>query len=584
MKKTANFKVDTKLAELLGESYRSIEEALKELIDNSYDADATEVNINMPEELDVTPIIEVVDNGSGMIEKEVRNGYLNIASSRLSRKGDRSIERNRKVKGRKGIGKFAGLMVANKMTIETKAKGTKTTLIIDKDELARVEYDLEKVPLPIDVSRCDEKEKGTVITLQGLNQNFYYPNPDRLKEILLRDYGRERDFILSINGEIISVLDLQGKSYEKEIILENGKKATFKYTIADKPIKGSGVSMRVGNKIIGRPHDFLSDDEIIPKKLKSRIYGELICDDLSEDVTADHGAIVENSKLFEAIRDEAGENLKKSVDEVFKVDMKMAKARFKRKINSELAKLPEFKQPFARKALFKTLEKFYGESEERINTVIGVMISAMEKDHYWDIISNIENTGNSDIEKFAESLNYFGLLEMSIFTSQAINRLRFLDEFEILIDDERTLESTVHKAIENNTWILGDGYTVLISDTAMKKAVNESFDKKYKGDREKDRPDLLVGRKYDRSLVLVEFKRPNFTLSRDTERQALEYRDDLNVYAHNQVIEIILLGGKVKQNISSHNERSDVIFRTYKDIIGLARTHLIWLVEELKRN
>ena len=310
----------------------------------------------------------------------------------------------------------------------------------------------------------------------------------------------------------------------------------------------------------------------------------MICDDLSEDVTADHGAIVENSKLFESIREEASENLKESVDEVFKVDMKMARARFKRKINSELAKLPEFKQPFARKALFKTLEKFYGESEERINTVIGVMISAMEKDHYWDIISNIENTGNSDIEKFAESLNHFGLLEMSIFTSQAINRLRFLDEFEILINDKRTLESTVHRAIENNTWILGDGYTVLISDTAMKKAIDEAFDRKYVGDREKDRPDLLVGRKYDRTLVLVEFKRPSFTLTRDTERQALEYRDDLNIYAHNQRIEIILLGGKVKQNISSHNERKDVVFRTYTDIVGQARTHLIWLVEELKRN
>lgn len=583
MKKIANFKVDTKLAELLGESYRSVEEALKELIDNSYDADSTEVNINMPEEFDSNPIIEVIDNGSGMIEKEIRNGYLNIASSRLSRKGERSIEKNRKIKGRKGIGKFAGLMVAGIMEIETKAKGNKTTLTIDKNELAKVRYDLEKVPLPILVEDCDKKERGTTITLRRLNQNFYYPNPDRLKEILLRDYGREKDFTLSINGEIIDVLDLQGKSYEKEIILEDGKKATLKYTIADKPIKGAGISMRVGNKMIGRPHDFLSRDEVIPKKLKSRIYGEIICDDLKGDVTADHGAIIDNSKLFESISKEASNSLKESVDEVFKVDMKMARARFKRKINSELAKLPEFKQPFARKALFKTLEKFYGESEDRINTVIGVMISAMEKDHYWDIISSIEDTGNSDIEKFAESLNHFGLIEMSIFTSQAINRLRFLDEFEILVDDDRTLESTVHKAIENNTWILGDDYTVLISDTAMKKAIDEKFNKKYVGDREKDRPDLLVGRKFDRSLVLVEFKRPSYTLNRDTERQALEYRDDLNVYIHNQVIEIILLGGKVKQNISSHNERRDVKFRTYKDIIGRARTHLMWLVEELSK-
>jgi hypothetical protein len=583
MNSTANFKVDTKLAELLGETYRSLEEALKELVDNSYDADATVVDIQMPEEFDENPIVIVSDNGSGMTEKEIRNGYLNIASSRLSRKGDRSIDKNRKIKGRKGIGKFAGLMIANEMSVTSAANGQQTTLVINKGKLASVNYDLEKVPLPITSENCAMGDHGTQIVLSGLNQNYHYPNQDRMKEILVRDYGRERDFALSINGEVLSVLDLQGKSYEEEIILDDGRKAFLKYTISNKKVKGSGISVRVGNRIIGRPQKFLKKDDIIPDKLKGRIYGELVCDDLESDVTADHGAIIENSKLFQKLTIRATENLKKSVDEVFKTDMKMARARHRRRINSELAKLPEYKQPFAKKALYKTLEKFYGESDDRINTVIGVMISAMEKDHYWGIIQNIESTRNSDIEKFAESLNHFGLVEMSIFTSQAINRLKFLDEFELLIMDERTVESTVHKAIENNTWVLGDDYSVLISDTAMKSAIEKVFDKKYKGDKKQDRPDLLVGRRFDRRLVLVEFKRPSFTINRETERQALEYRDDLNVYTHNQAIEIILLGGKVKQNISSHNERADVLFRTYVDLIGRARTHLEWLLDELKK-
>src|SRR5690606_33172729 len=113
---------------------------------------------------------------------------------------------------------------------------------------------------------------------------------------------------------------------------------------------------------------------------------------------------------------------RKSVDEVFATDMKMARARYQRKISKELSKLPEFKQPYAKKALMKVLEKFYGETEDRINAVISVTISAMEKDHYWDIISNIQDARNNDIEKFADALSEFGLLEMSIITSQALNR------------------------------------------------------------------------------------------------------------------------------------------------------------------
>lgn len=583
MSKAAHFKVDPKLAELLGETYRSIEEAAKELVDNSYDADAENVQINLPNHLDPAPTIMIEDDGSGMKENEVRSEYLNIANSRTSRKGDRSISKGRKVKGRKGIGKFAGLMVASEMKIETWASGKKTTLTINKDVLARANYDLEKIPLPIEVEDCNKSERRTIITLSGLNQNLNYPNPDRLKEILMRDYGRENDFSISINGVDIGVLDLQGKSYEQEIELENGKKAKLQYTITDRPVKQSGLAVRVNNKIIGRPKNFLSKDEIIPKKLQNRVYGELICDDLEDDITADFGAIIENSKLFEEVSSHTTNHLKDSVDEVFKTDMKMARARYQRKINQELEKLPEFKQPFAKKALYKTLEKFYGEAEDRINTVISVMVSAMEKDHYWDIISNIQESRNADIEQFAGALSEFGLLEMSIISSQAINRLRFLDELNILINNPKTLESTVHKAFENNTWLLGDDYSVIFSDQGLKSTIEKVAKKTYQGENPNDRPDLLFGRSISRSLTLVEFKRPSFTLSRNTERQALEYRDELNNYFHNQKINIILLGGKVKDIINSQNERGDVQYLTYVDVISVARQKLEWLLDELKK-
>lgn len=580
MSKKAYFKVDTKLAELLGETYRSTEDAVKELIDNAYDADAEEVRITLPDMYAPEPKIIISDNGSGMKEKEVRTEYLNVANSRISRKGNVSILKKRKVKGRKGIGKFSGLMVAEIMKLETCASGTKTSLVINKSELAKENYDLEKIPLPIESEPCDESIKGTTITLFGLNQNFEFPNPERLGQILMWDYGRQHDFELFINGEKLGVHDLQGKSYEKTIEYE-GKKAILKYTVTPKPIKQAGIVTRVNNKIIGRPHNFLTNDEVIPKKLQNRIYGELICDDLEQDVTADHGAIIENSILYKAVTESTTVEVKKSVDEVFATDMKMARARYQRKINKELEKLPEYKQPFARKALYRTLEKFYGESEERINTVISVMVSAMEKDHYWDIVQNIKETENSDIEKFASALSEFGLLEMSIITSQAINRLRFLDELSILINNSKTLERDIHKALEKNTWIFGDEYSVLFSDTNLKTAIESILNKKYKGKNKLKRPDLLLARATNRRLLLIEFKRPNFTLTRDTERQAVEYKDELSAYFGNQPIDIILLGGKIEKTIK--DVKDDIKYMSYLDTVSLAKNRLMWLIEELKK-
>ena len=576
----AYFKVDTKLAELLGETYRSTEDAIKELIDNAYDADSENVEIFLPKELTPDQKIIVSDNGSGMKENEVRSEYLNVANSRTSRKGEITFKKKRKVKGRKGIGKFSGLMVAEKMEIETFSNGIKTILKINKSELAKGNYDLEKIPLAIETENCAKEKHGTIITLLGLNQNLDFPSSTRLGQILMWDYGRENDFELFINHNQLGVEDLAGKTYEKKIIHE-GKEAILRYTITPKHIKQAGIVTRVNNKIIGRPQNLLKDDDLIPKKLKNRIYGEITCDDLEDDVTADHGAIIENSKLYKTILADATNDVKKSVDEVFATDMKMARARYQRKINKELAKLPEFKQPFARKALYKTLEKFYGETEDRINTVISVMVSAMEKDHYWDIVSNIKETQNQDIEKFAYALSEFGLLEMSIVTSQAVNRLKYLDELTLLIHNPKTLERDIHTALEKSTWVIGDDYSVLFSETNLKTAVKYVLDKKYKGQNSKKRPDLFLGRTISRRLLLIEFKRPSFTLTRETESQAQQYRDELGDYFGNQPIDIILMGGKIDKSIKS--TQSDIKYMSYLDCVSSARNRLEWMIEELKK-
>jgi signal transduction histidine kinase len=97
-----HFSVDTKLTRLLGETYRSSEVALKELVDNAWDADARSVRIVLPDPLAPQTIV-VEDDGTGMTSQELRNEYLNIASDKRSRIGKETPGLNRKVKGRKGI-------------------------------------------------------------------------------------------------------------------------------------------------------------------------------------------------------------------------------------------------------------------------------------------------------------------------------------------------------------------------------------------------------------------------------------------------------------------------------------------------
>ena len=80
------------------------------------------------------PVV-VKDNGSGMTELELREHYLVVAKDRRSIKGDRTEKWKRQVKGRKGGGKFAGLMIANEMRVTTQARKVTTTVSIFRSQL-----------------------------------------------------------------------------------------------------------------------------------------------------------------------------------------------------------------------------------------------------------------------------------------------------------------------------------------------------------------------------------------------------------------------------------------------------------------
>jgi len=178
--KAAHFRVDPRLATLLGEAYRSTEQALKELIDNAWDADAETAWITLPDPMTTVPIV-IRDDGTGMTEQEVRKEYLAVASDRRSRKGDRSAMKKRLVKGRKGIGKFAGLMAADVMHLETRARGVATSITIPKQDILAAKKDLEKIDLLVASTSCNLSNHGTTITLSHLNQHLSFPKPEILR-------------------------------------------------------------------------------------------------------------------------------------------------------------------------------------------------------------------------------------------------------------------------------------------------------------------------------------------------------------------------------------------------------------------
>lgn len=113
--------------------YDKVSAVIAELIANAYDADASNVTVRAPmgqflatraggQVSDKGFQIEVADNGSGMPPQQVQDFFLVVgAERRNAERGDRSLRFERKVMGRKGVGKLAPFGICK--TIEVISAG-----------------------------------------------------------------------------------------------------------------------------------------------------------------------------------------------------------------------------------------------------------------------------------------------------------------------------------------------------------------------------------------------------------------------------------------------------------------------------
>lgn len=572
------FQVDSRLATLLSQEYSSSERALKELVDNAWDADAEQVTILLPKPLSGDPLV-IQDDGSGMTEEELRRHYLSIASDRRSRRGERTAGKNRLVKGRKGIGKFAGLMAAAVMALETRARSRSCRITLRLDDLSQVE-DIEQLNISLQSEPCGPNLHGTTITLSDLHQGLAYPDANRLRQILLQDYGRQDDFAISIDGKRLDVDDVSGSYSEHEEELPGAGKVKLRFAISDgkSGLRQPGVTLRVDGKAVGRPGFFgLDRRDDFPTKLLRKLYGEIEADGLRDHITAGWDAAVENSELLREVEGYAQPILREAYEQQYRREIQLAQARLQRSILTRLSALPEHKREFADRAIKKILDKYYGEPESKVEPVVNVLLEAMERSDYRILLEHIAAATPGDVAGVAERLDEFGLAEMSFLVQQATARQVFLDQLDALARDTATTEAVVHRALERNLWVFGPEYSLFSSNSTLRRQVEDILGKTYKGEKADRRPDLLLNENLGGQYLLIEFKRPNHALNHDDYVQAIGYRHELAKYFASS-IQVLLVGGSRSPDFPTDNREPHVEARIFGQIISTARRQVEWLL------
>jgi hypothetical protein len=117
------------IADISSGVYRSPAAAVKELISNAYDADATQVQITT--DVPAFRTLTVSDNGTGMNVEKFLDVMSHIGGSKKRIGSELSLVYKRKLIGRIGIGMLAVAQLGTKFYVSSKVRGKKTRFIAE---------------------------------------------------------------------------------------------------------------------------------------------------------------------------------------------------------------------------------------------------------------------------------------------------------------------------------------------------------------------------------------------------------------------------------------------------------------------
>ena len=260
-------------------------EIVRELIENAFDEDATNVLVTVLENGNV-----VIEDNAGMnsnsMDKFLILGSPHKAEEILSPK----LKRLRT--GRYGTGRLSFLTSFNQMKIKTRLDDFSKTITIDGNTLEELITGRAKLH---EIREPKLSRNGTEILLIGSKISIDINKLSKeIKKLSILKYPLFEVYIKSANNikewdmsdsQVIRSPDIQG--YKLEVNLDNPR-TTGEITIARRPLgqDEKGIAIMVGNHVVLRS-TFGFDNKL------SRVTGYVKCDELTSRF-ADKSALIEN--------------------------------------------------------------------------------------------------------------------------------------------------------------------------------------------------------------------------------------------------------------------------------------------------
>ena len=563
--------------------YDRVSAVLAELIANAYDADSENVKIELPfgqylarrmkgKIVDQGFEIVIDDDGYGMTAQEVNDYYLNVGYNRRVTRSDRTPKHNRRVMGRKGIGKLAPFGICHKVEVIT-AGGPKTdlgyevsNLILDLDEILAETTDqhgnvLPYHPTPGPRDGTYDSSTGTTLILKRFDRRRV-PTGEELDRQLSARFGlsqsnwrvRLEDSTggdAPINLGTLKVDTMPGTRIEVE---DRPVKAEGRFlpvsgwvAYAKNPYKDevmAGVRLYARGKIVAQTRDFDIKTGFTGEfKMRSYLTGEIHAEWLDDDedyVRTDRQDIIWNSDLGTPLR-EWGRDLLKELAAKAEVstkqrawDLFLERSQLDQRLKSAHPNDRTIRDSVLRaaKSLVTRADRDAFKSPSYIKRMVRLAYAIGPHDTLLTTLDKVASLTGDTTDMILDLFEKARLVEIYSLGQVAQERVEAIAQLRSLVSNRSTVESQLQKLIETAPWLLYPDWTPLSFNQSLA-STRTNFHSWYKANYGKEvstsainnprrQPDFVM-LNHERRIEVIEIKRPQHTLTDKEFDRAFRY-------------------------------------------------------------
>ena len=579
--------------------YSSFPPVIAELISNSYDADAENVEIRINYN---NKEVTVIDDGIGMGHEDLNKSFLVIGRNRRIAEGTGVSEgKKRKVTGKKGLGKLAVFGIANIIEVYSVKEGIKNAFSINYDEM-KAQNEAEYNPKIICENEKVDEKNGTIIKIKEIKQNkimnidelaynlsrrFSFYDKDFKVKLINEDSGEEKDITKSIYFDNLEK-EFEWK-FPEDFLNEINSVEEFK-RLKDHNITGrvytkstplrkkdSGFLLYVRNKLASENVFF---DDRANDSFNSYVTGFFNIDFIDDSNEEDYISTARQSILWEET--ESTMQLKRDLNKLISKISSLWREKRKEK-KDELLTLDEsfFKglTPTEISSIKKVKDTLLTNSTETddiesIRRVLDNLKNLYKFESFQSYIENLkeENLTVDEVEKITSDWEYIGAKELA---KVAVGRIKAIEQFEKYVNGNESESKVIQPFLEKFPWILDPRITTFEREKTYSEILRDNFsDEKLEGSNR--RIDFLCNL-VNGELIIIELKRPNIKIKMEEINQALNYKIFVQKHYRLDKVTTFLMSDRydmdpiVRTNANALEQSGDLFIRSYSDLLRDAK-------------